>query len=84
MNFRPTTDPRNWRTRSREARTQAGHVLSVAQDVTDARIYLGFGIGSGALLITEAQLTPAEAFALGTELLNAAMQATKEPTCTQG
>lgn len=73
MNFRPTTDPRNWRTRSRSALTARGQVLHLPQAVDEPEIHLG-----------DFTLTPAEAFALGTELLNAAMQATKEPTCTQG
>lgn len=48
-------------------------MLHLSQSVDEPEIHLG-----------EFTLTPAEAFALGTELLNAAMQATKEPTCTQG
>lgn len=68
MNFRPTHDPRNWRTRSRSALTARGQVLHLSQSVDEPEIHLG-----------EFTLTPAEAFALGTELLNAAMQAQAQP-----
>jgi len=77
MNFRPTPDPRNWRTRSRSALTARGQVVHLSQSVDEPEIHLGDGQH-------EFTFTPHEAFALGTELLNAAMQATKEPTCTQG
>ena len=76
MNFAPIEDWRNWRTRTRQARTKAGLTITVAEDVTLGHIYLG----SGVLLLTDMQLTAAEAFALGTELLNAAMQAKAQPT----
>lgn len=72
MNFRPTHDPRNWRTRSRSALTARGQVLHLSQSVDEPEIHLG-----------DFTLTPAEAITLAAELLNAATQA-KEPTCTQG
>lgn len=77
MNFRPTQDPRNWRTRSRSALTARGQKVCLSQSVDAAEIHLGDAY-------REFTLTPAEAFALGIELLNAAMAAKKEPTCTQG
>lgn len=73
--FTPTHDWRNYRTTTRECRTQAGQRITVAQDTTEARVYLGHG----GLVMEELQLTPAEAFALGAELMNAAMQAQAQP-----
>lgn len=63
MNFRPTTDPRNWRTRSRSALTARGQVLHLSQSADKPDIHLG-----------EFTLTPDEALALAAELLNAATQ----------
>lgn len=73
MNFRPTTDPRNWRTRSRSALTARGQVLHLSQSVDEPEIHLG-----------DVTLTPNEAFKLGAELMAMAVAAKKEPTCTQG
>lgn len=78
MNFTPIHDWRNYRTATREARTQGGARVHVAQDTTEALVYLSYG----GLLLNEAQLTPAEALALGTELMQAAiaMATTTETT----
>lgn len=64
MNFRPTPDPRNWRTRTRSALTARGQVLHLSQSVDEPEIHLG-----------DFTLTLNEAFVLGTELMNLAMQA---------
>lgn len=69
MNFVPIHDWRNYRTATREARTQGGARVTVAQDTTDAAVYIGLGWPRP----TELQLTPREALALGTELMQAAM-----------
>lgn len=77
MNFTPTTDPRNWRTRSRSALTARGQVLHLSQSVDEPEIRLGDGRH-------EFTFTPNEAFKLGAELMAMAVAAKKEPTCTQG
>lgn len=63
MNFRPTTDPRNWRTRCRSALTARGQRIALSQSVDEPVIHLG-----------DLTLTLNEAFALGAELMQTAVQ----------